>query len=105
MKTEVKVRFDHSLSDNYEVEKTGEFTRSRDVRGQSSPSIFEPSDPTGGHLEDLCGKVCLKEGVEGPETFLATQRESTDARLEKVCAVCARWYKDVEVTVVVRNEL
>lgn len=66
MKTNVKVRFDHSLTDNYEVEKTGEFTRPRDTRGHGSPSIFEPGAPDGGHLEELCGKVCLRNGREGP---------------------------------------
>ena len=105
MKTEVKVSFEHSLTDNYEVEKTGEFTRARDVRGQNTPSVFEPGDPAGGHLEDLCGKVCLKDGVEGPQAFLAAQRENTDMRLEKVCEVCARWYRDVEVPVVLRGEV
>ena len=104
MKTNVKVRFDHSLTDNYEVEKTGEFTRPRDTRGHGSPSIFEPGAPDGGHLEELCGKVCLRNGMEGPRAFVVAQQASTDARLEKVCAVCARWYRNVEVEVARRAE-
>ena len=66
MKTNVKVRFDHSLTDNYEVEKTGEFTRALGGavrKGVSAQRRGGPTDVRGGAAGEH-GRAA-GEGVRG----------------------------------------
>ena len=96
MRAIVKPCFTHTRSENYEIEKMGDFARPKDTKGLREPSYLAA---TGGadHLQELKGKVNPKRGVEEVKAFLAELQKNTNTRLEKVCDVCCDWYPDVLV--------